>query len=207
MCRADRESGLVTLWLASKSETRRAILEAAGVDFGIVASDFDEDKAKAGLIDAGFEPRDLAEMLAELKAKKASVPAGDIVLGADQTLERRDGSLLSKPSSAEEARAQLRSLAGTTHQLHSAAVLVRNGERLWGSTESVTLTMRDFSDSFLDTYVEREYEHIRWNVGAYRIEGFGIQLFEAIQGSHFAILGLPLLSLLAGLRAQGLLPR
>ena len=193
----------MTLLLASKSETRRKMLEAAGVAFETVTADFDEEEAKAALIQAGFKPSDLAEMLAELKAKSAPVPVGALVLGSDQTLELEQGGLLSKPGSIDEARAQLRSLSGTTHFLHSAAVIVRDGERLWGATESVRLRMRNFSDVFLSNYLKREYAHVRWNVGAYRIEGMGVQLFDEIKGSHFAILGMPLLPLLEFLRTQG----
>lgn len=182
------------------------MLEAAGVAFEMIAADFDEEEAKAGLVEAGFEARDLAEMLAELKAKNASAPKAALVLGSDQTLELADGTLLSKAGSREEAREQLRSLAGTIHQLHSAAVVVRNGQRVWGCTESVRLRMRELGEPFLDAYLDREYAHVRWNVGAYRIEGMGVQLFEEIEGSHFAILGLPLLPLLDFLRRDGVLP-
>ena len=193
----------MTLLLASKSETRRKMLEAAAVVFETVSADLDEEEAKAGLIGAGFGPSDLAEMLAELKAKSAAAPGGELVLGSDQTLELEDGTLLSKPGSIDEARAQLRLLCGTSHFLHSAAVIVRDGERIWGASESVRLRMRNFSDAFLSAYLEREYRHVRWNVGAYRIEGKGVQLFDEIEGSHFAILGMPLLPLLDFLRRHG----
>lgn len=193
------------LLLASRSATRRHLLEAAGVEFETVTCELDEEQAKQGLLAAGFEPRDLAEMLAELKANNAPAPSSALVLGADQTLELPDGGLLNKPGSQGEAREQLLMLAGRTHWLHSAAVIVRGGERLWGCIESVELRMRPLGEAFLDDYLEREYAHVRWNVGAYRIEGPGVQLFERIDGSHFAILGLPLLPLLAFLREQGLL--
>ena len=193
------------LLLASKSEARRRMLEAAGVDFELAEAELDEEVAKAGLIAAGFEPRDLAEMLAEMKARSVAAPADSMVLGADQVLERDDGTMLSKPASRDEAFAQLRSLSGHTHYLHSAAVILERGERAWGRTETAALSVRRLSDAFLEDYLDREYEAIRWNVGGYRIEGRGAQLFEAIQGTHFAILGLPLLSLLAFLRERGLL--
>ena len=193
------------LLLASRSAARRRMLEAAGIAYESVESTLDEARAKAGLAEAGFEPRDLAEMLAEMKARGVAAPADAMVLGADQVLERDDGSTLSKPESRAEAQEQLRSLSGKVHWLHSAAVLVQNGERLWGRTESVALRMRLLSDAFLDAYLDQEYEEIRWTVGGYRIEGPGVQLFEAIEGSHFAILGLPLLPLLEALRGQGVL--
>lgn len=191
--------------LASKSEARRRMLQAAGVAFDIAEAELDEAEAKKGLVEAGFEPRDLAEMLAEMKARSVAAPAGALVLGADQVLERDDGSMLSKPRSRDEALDQLRSLSGHSHYLHSGAVLIEQGERAWGRTETAVLSVRRLGEDFLEDYLDREYEAVRWNVGGYRIEGLGVQLFDQIQGSHFAILGLPLLSLLAYLRERGLL--
>ena len=193
------------LLLASKSEARRRMLEAAGVAFETIDAPLDEEEAKAGLIATGFEPRDLAEMLAEMKARSAAAPAGALVLGADQVLERDDGAMLSKPGSRAEALQQLRSLSGRTHYLHSAGVIVEEGERVWGRTETAALSVRELGEAFLADYLDREYDAIRWNVGGYRIEGPGVQLFEEVQGSHFVILGLPLLSLLDFLRVRGML--
>jgi len=194
----------MNLLLASQSETRRAMLEAAGVPFDTVSAPLDEEEAKAGLAAAGFEPRDMAEMLAEMKAKSV-VAADALVIGADQTLELDDGTMLSKPASRDEALDQLRRLSDATHYLHSAAVIAENGERVWGETESVVLDVRPLSEAFLQAYLDAEYEAVRWNVGGYRVEGMGAQLFEEIDGSHFAVLGLPLLPLLAYLRERGLL--
>jgi septum formation protein len=192
------------LLLASRSETRRDMLAEAGVTFEAVPAPLDEEEAKAGLAAAGFEARDMAEMLAEMKAK--SVAGGDaLVLGADQTLELADGTMLGKADSRAEALAQLHSLSGRTHQLHSAAVIVENGARVWGETESVKLTVRPLGEAFLQAYLEREYEAVRCTVGSYQVEGRGAQLFEMIEGSHFAVLGLPLLPLLAYLRTRGVL--
>ena len=193
------------LLLASKSEARREMLRAAGVAFETAVAEVDEEEAKAGLVAAGFEPRDLAEMLAEMKARSVSTAGDALVLGADQVLEQDDGAMLSKPASRADAFAQLRGLSGRTHLLHSAAVVIESGERVWGRTETAALTVRPLSDAFLHDYLDREFEAIRWNVGGYRIEGPGVQLFEEIEGSHFAILGLPLLALLAFLRERGLL--
>jgi septum formation protein len=194
----------VRLLLASQSETRRKMLEAAGVPFESVAANLDEEEAKAGLLAAGFEPRDLAEMLAEMKATSVTA-AGALVIGADQVLELDDGTMLSKPVSREEAHEQLRRLSGAIHYLHSAAVIAENGDRVWGETESVALDVRRLGEAFLQAYLDAEYEAIRWSVGGYRIEGMGAQLFEEIDGSHFAVLGLPLLPLLAYLRERGIL--
>lgn len=181
------------------------MLEAAGVPFECISANVDEDAEKARLRGEGIGARALAEALAELKAASVVPVQGALVLGSDQTLERDDGSMIDKPISCEEAFAQIKSLAGQTHKLHSAAAMFEEGELVWRHTESVALTMRPLSDDFLQDYLNREYETIRWSVGGYRIEGLGIQLFERIEGSHFAILGLPLLPLLAFLRSKGVL--
>ena len=195
------------LLLASKSAARRAMLEAAGVPFEPVEAELDEEAAKAGLESAGFDAIGVAEELAQLKALSVEAGADALVLGCDQVLEREDGSILSKPASRDDLLRQLRSLSGATHRLHSAAVVCENGEAKWWAIESASLTMRPLGDAFLRDYLDREWEHVRWNVGGYRIEGPGVLLFEKIEGSHFAILGLPLLPLLAYLRERGLLAR
>ncbi len=195
------------LLLASKSAARRRMLEAAGVPFDTVEAELDEEAAKAGLWGAGFDARGVAEELAQLKALSAEASATDLVLGSDQILERDDGTLLGKPASRDEARRQLLSLSGSTHRLHSAAVVAEGGESVWWGCESVELTMRALGDDFLEDYLDREYEHVRWSVGGYRIEGPGAQLFDRIEGSHFAILGMPLIPLLGYLRERGLLKR
>jgi septum formation protein len=181
------------------------MLEAAGVPFEAVEAELDEAAAKGGLEAAGFDARGIAEELAQLKA--LSVDAGDdaMVLGSDQTLELDDGTLLSKPQSREDALGQLLALSGRTHFLHSAAVVAEGGEAVWWHSETVELTMRRLGDAFLQDYLDREFENIRWSVGGYRIEGLGAQLFDRIEGSHFAVLGMPLLPLLGYLRERGLL--
>ena len=128
------------------------------------------------------------------------------MLGSDQTLERDDGTMLEQAGIARRGPAtSSASLSGRTHQLHSAAVIAEGGEAVWWHSETVELTMRPLGDAFLEDYLDREYEHVRWSVGGYRIEGLGAQLFERIEGSHFAILGMPLLPLLGYLRERGLL--
>jgi len=194
------------LLLASKSEARRHMLEAAGVAFETVEAELDEAAAKSGLEAAGFDARGVAEELAQLKALSVDAPPGALVLGADQTLELDDGTMLSKPASRDEAHAQLRLMSGRTHALHSAAVVIADGETMFWQSETAELSMRPLSDAFIEHYLDREYEAIRWSVGGYRIEGPGVQLFERIEGSHFAVLGLPLLPLLAFFRERGLIP-
>lgn len=193
------------LLLASKSTARKQMLEAASVPFLAVESPIDEAAAKQLLGPLGAA--DLARALASAKAQAVIASQTDLVLGSDQTLERHDGTMLSKPESREEAFCQLRSLSGRTHWLHSAAAMVEAGSLVWQATETVALTARPLSDEFLSFYLDAEYEAIRWSVGGYRIEGPGVQLFEQIEGSHFAILGMPLLPLLGYLRDRGVLAR
>ena len=181
------------------------MLEAAGVPFETVEAELDEAAAKGGLEAAGFDPRGIAEELAQLKALSVGADRAVLVLGSDQTLELDDGTMMSKPGSRDEALDQLSALSGRTHRLHSSAVVAEDGEAVWWHSETVAMTMRRLGRDFLEDYLDREYERIRWSVGGYRIEGMGAQLFERIDGSHFAILGLPLLPLLGYLRERGLL--
>jgi septum formation protein len=181
------------------------MLQAAGVSFEAVEALFDEEAAKADLRVRGANAADLAIGLAEEKARSVAAGLGVLVLGSDQTLERHDGTSLDKPVSVEEAREQLASLSGRTHRLHSAAVIIEDGKAVWWKTERVELKMRPLGEAFLDDYLAREFDAIRRSVGGYRIEGPGVQLFDRIHGSHFAILGLPLLPLLAYLRERGVL--
>jgi septum formation protein len=181
------------------------MLEAAGVPFETAEAELDEAAAKGGLEAAGFDPRGIAEELAQLKALSVEAGREALVLGSDQTLELDNGRMMSKPETREEALDQLSALGGRTHWLHSSAVIAEAGEAVWWHCETVEMTMRRLGRDFLEDYLDREYEQIRWSVGGYRIEGMGAQLFERIDGSHFAILGLPLLPLLGYLRERGLL--
>ncbi len=194
----------MTLVLASLSQTRRDMLTAAGVAFEAQGAPVDEETAKASLRAQGLGARDLADALAELKARRVSAkrPA-DVVLGCDQTLELDDGSMLDKPG--EELAAQLRALSGRKHRLHSAVVACEQGAPVWRHIESAKLSVRPLSEAFIADYVATEGAEVAGCVGGYRIEGCGAQLFSRIEGSHFAILGLPLLPLLDWLRVRGLL--
>ena len=194
------------LLLASRSAARRRMLEAAGVPFEPRDAVLDEEMVKAELRKVGVDARRLAAGLAEAKALAADDAGPALVLGADQTLELDDGTMLDKPASREAAADQLRALSGRSHQLHSAAALAESGRIVWTETESVTLHVRPLSEAFIARYLNDEYQAIRHGVGGYRIEGSGVQLFERIEGSHFAILGLPLLALLGYLRRRGVLP-
>ncbi|HEX8447683.1 MAG TPA: Maf family protein [Sphingomonas sp.] len=189
------------LILASQSAARRAMLSAAGVPHVAVAAGVDEESAKAALVGEGADARRLADALAELKAVKVSRRyAGDLVLGCDQTLARDDGVLFDQPRDRIDAAMQLRSLRGRRHRLTSAAVLCRDGQPIWRHVGVATLTMREFSDVFLDQYLDAEWPAIAGCVGCYRLEGPGIQLFSRVDGDHFTILGLPLLAVLDQLR-------
>lgn len=193
------------LQLASGSATRRGMLERAGVPFSWASPGADEEEAKGRLLAVGAGAAAIAQHLAELKA--LSLPGGpdDLVLGSDQVLEQHDGTILSKASSRAEAAEQLRALAGREHRLHSAASLSYLGESVWRGLESATLRMRRLSDRFIESYLDQEWETVGGSVGVYRIEGPGAQLFEAVEGSHWAILGMPLLPLLEELRLRGVL--
>lgn len=193
--------------LASESASRRAMLTAAGVPHEALAAGVDEEAAKAALRAEGISPRNLADALAELKALRVSrrVP-GTLVLGCDQTLSLESGEMIDKAESREDAARILKLLSGKVHHLHSAAVISQGGEPLWRHVERVKMTMRPLSDSFIADYLATEWDHVRFCVGCYRIEGPGAQLFSRIEGSQFAIQGLPLLPLLDYLRIRGVLP-
>lgn len=198
-----------TLWrgaplvLASKSATRRQLLEAAGIPITIDPADIDERAAEAsGAKAAGAS--DVALFLAREKAlATAKRHPRAAVLGADQTLalgERR----FSKPPSLQAARDQLAALAGRTHELHAAAALIRDGEVVFATVTTARLTVRALSPAFIDAYLAAAGERVRMSVGVYQLEGLGVHLFDKIEGDHFTILGMPLLPLLAYFRTAGM---
>ena len=192
----------MSLVLASASLSRAAMLRAAGVPFEIVPSAVDEAALKARQRDGSMS--ELAMLLAEAKARAVSEQhKGRIVLGADSILEC-DGRGFDKAKDLDEARHTLALLRGKAHHLLSAAVLMRDGEVLARFAAAPRLTMRDFSDDFLDAYIAAEAEALLTSVGCYRLEGLGLQLFCAIDGDYFAILGLPLLPLMTALRRYGI---
>ena len=192
--------------LASQSRSRRTMLTAAAVPFEALSPGVDEDAAKEALRADGLDARALADALAELKALRVSrrVP-GALVLGCDQTLSLSDGTMIDKAVDRADAERILRLLSGGVHHLHSAAVIVLNGEPIWRHIERVRMTVRPLSDAFITTYLDAEWEECRWCVGCYRIEGPGVQLFSKVEGSQFAVQGLPLLPLLDFLRIRGVL--
>lgn len=191
------------LVLASGSRTRAAMLEQAGVPAILDKPLVDEDEVKAAGRAEGVPADAVAEALAELKAQRiARRHPGALVVGADQMLEC-EGRWFDKPADRAAARAQLLDLRGKTHRLVSCAVVVRDGERMWHKTDSARLTMRNFSEAFLDDYLDRVGDDVLHSVGAYQLEGLGAQLFHRVEGDFFTILGLPLLPLLGFLRVHG----
>jgi len=195
----------VTLVLASGSETRAKMLRDAGVAIEVVPSAVDEDVLKAEYRSAGRSAAKLADALAEAKARDvAARMPGRLVLGSDQVMDF--GSVnFDKPRNPDEARAQIRQLRGTTHGLISAAVFMRGERVVSRCTGSATLTMRGFSDEFLEVYLADVGDAALWSVGGYQIEGRGAQLFEKVEGDYSSILGLPLIKVLAVLRREGVM--
>jgi nucleoside triphosphate pyrophosphatase len=193
--------------LASASRARRELLAAAGVAFTVEPADVDEPAIRKDLTGAGAGASAvaIAEVLARAKAESVSAHHKDsLVIGADQVLAFGP-ELLSKPKDEAEARATLHKLKGHTHELHSAVAFAEGGRVVWEHVGTARLTMRAFSDAFLEDYLVRAGDRIGQSVGAYELEGLGVQLFERIEGDYFTILGLPLLPVLAELRARGVL--
>ena len=200
---SDETAGGSRLVLASASPTRARLLAAAGVPLDVVPPRIDEEELKRGLRTAGIEGPALAERLAEEKGRSVAQP-GRLVLGADQVLILGER-VFDKPADRAAAAEQLTALAGRTHRLVSAACILENGSPVWRRSEEARLTMRRVSASFLRDYLDRIGDAALGGPGAYRVEGPGIQLFEAIDGDYPTILGLPLLALMAYLRRRGVI--
>jgi septum formation protein len=188
--------------LASASSSRAALLRAAGIGFETQPADIDEETIKTKRLEAGRSPEAIAVELAEQKAKAVSGSrSDDLVIAADQVL-CFEGHMINKCATLEEARDLLVRLRGHKHSLIGGLVLARASEILWRHASRAELVMRNFSDAFLEGYLRREGASILGSVGCYRLEAEGVQLFDAIDGSYFAILGLDMLPLLRALRAQ-----
>lgn len=191
------------LVLASGSAIRAQLLRNAGLGVEVMPARIDEEAIRTALAAGDASPRDLADTLAEMKARKISEKQPDaLVLGCDQILECHRV-VYSKPADASDARTQLHKLKGQTHRLLSAAVICEVGEPIWRHVGEVRLTMRDLSDAFLDDYVARNWDSIRDTVGCYKLEEEGVRLFSRIEGDYFNVLGLPLIELLTWLGIRG----
>jgi len=192
--------------LASGSAIRRQILDGAGLDYEVIVRPVDEASIKASMLAENSRLRDIADALAEAKAMRVSRQEAGLVIGADQIMVM-DDQLFDKPKDMDDVRARLISMRGKTHELIGAVVICENGVPVWRHICRTKLWVRDFSDAFLDWYIEIEGEALTKSVGAYRFEGPGAQLFEKVEGGFFAILGLDLLPVLDYLRIRGVVKR
>ena len=182
------------------------MLRNAAVPFNAMIARVEEEMIKASLLSEEASPRDIADALAEAKARKVSDKVDGLVLGCDQVLDFQ-GQLISKPTSPDDAQAQLQRMRGQRHTLLSAAVIYEDGKPVWRHVGQVRLLMRDASDDFLSDYVGRNWDSIQHSVGAYKLEEEGVRLFTRIDGDYFNVLGMPLLELLAYLTLRGVLQR
>lgn len=193
------------LILASGSAIRAQIMSEAGLTYEVISKPVDEAAIKDSMLSEGSRLRDIADALAEAKALRVSRTEPGFVIGADQIMVM-DDKLFDKPPTIEAARERLKEMRGKSHKLMGAVVVCENGQAVWRHLSVTTLTVREFSDAFLDQYIEMEGESLTRSVGAYRFEGPGAHLFSKVEGDFFSILGLPLLPLLDYLRTRGVIP-
>ena len=193
----------VRIILASQSAIRRTLLENAGIAVDVHPARIDEDAVKSALLAEGAPPRDIADALAEMKARKIGERhPGALVIGCDQVLDL-DSTILSKADTQSEAREHLIAMRGRTHKLISAAVICDGASPVWRHVGVVQMQMRDVSDAYLDDYIARNWDSIQHSVGAYKLEEEGVRLFQRITGDHFHVMGLPLLEIITFLAARG----
>lgn len=195
----------MSLILASTSSIRQQLLSAAGIEITSHPARIDEETIRRGLQAENARPRDMADTLAEMKARKIGERfPGSMVLGCDQILDVK-GEVLGKPTTLEDARMQLRLLRGQTHSLWSAAVIYEGGRPVWRILDEARLVMRPISDAYLEDYLSRNWESVRHSVGGYKLEEEGSRLFSSVEGDYFTVLGLPLFHILGYLGLRGLI--
>ena len=195
----------VPIILASGSSIRRTLLESAGLDFDVVNARIDEETVRDALLEENASPRDIADALAELKAQKVSAKHLDaLVIGCDQVLNF-EGRIISKPTSKDALQEQLKDMRGNRHELLSAVVVYEQGKPVWRHVGVVRMTMRNFSDSYLEDYLTRNWESVRDAAGGYKLEEEGVRLFAAVHGDYFNVLGLPLIELLSYFGVRGVI--
>lgn len=195
------------LILASRSPIRAKLLQQSGIEFESVSALVDEEMMKVAMLAEQAPHRDIADKLAEIKALKVSQKnLGSFVLGCDQILSYK-GKVFSKPIDQSDVRKQLSVLKSGTHELFSAAVICQDAKPIWRFIGKARLTMRDFSETFLDNYIEQNWKLVENCVGGYQIEGEGIRLFQRLDGDYFSVLGMPLLEIMNFLTVRGVINR
>lgn len=201
-----RNETAVEIVLASGSRSRRTMLENAGIEFSVLPADVDEAairEAFTGGSDGGADPADIAQVLAIAKAERVSrSKPGALVIGSDQVMAM-DGRIFDKPTDMDDARQRLLDMRGKVHQLHAAVAIAIDGAASWSMTDTAQMGVRDYSPAFIGAYLAEAGTRVLSSVGAYQLEGLGVQLFEDIRGDFFTILGMPLLPLLGELRSRG----